>query len=92
MGATIPEIENFTAYNPRQLMRPEPKLLVGPGRLGVEKAEADEMREQADEPEFRAYMEKMARGFLERGKQPDNTPETGEESDEPSSSNSDEDE
>lgn len=27
-GATIPEIENFTHYNPRKLMAPEPKLLV----------------------------------------------------------------
>lgn len=27
-GSTIPEIEQYTVINPRQLMRPEPKLLV----------------------------------------------------------------
>jgi hypothetical protein len=29
-GVTIPEIEGFTVYNPRQLLRPEQKLLVEP--------------------------------------------------------------
>jgi hypothetical protein len=36
-GATIPEVEKYTIYNPRQLMKPEPKLLMAPSSFEATK-------------------------------------------------------
>lgn len=67
-GVTIPEIENFTIYNPRQLMKPQPKLLAGPKQAQADAGNGEEESEEKrtfeiDDPEFQAYMEKMAREF-----------------------------
>lgn len=85
-GVTIPEIENFTVYNPRQLMKPEPKLLVGPKQAEPEAGKGEEESNgasppQIDDPEFQAYMQKMAREFLERKTQSTDasTPERAED-------------
>lgn len=87
-GVTIPEIENFTFYNPRQLMKPEPKLLVEPKQARPEAGKGEEEAKEArslqiDDPEFQAYMEKMARGFLENRERPTyvSSPEQAEEQD-----------
>ncbi|CAK8719639.1 MAG: hypothetical protein CDV28_101186 [Candidatus Electronema aureum] len=67
-GATIPEIDRATFHNPRQLMKPEPKLLVEPKypqseHLREKKTEDDTPSQIAD-PEFEKYMETMAKKFL----------------------------
>ena len=69
-GLTIPEIENFTVYDPRQLMKPEPKLLVAPKQAGREAGKGEEESKEAelpqiDDPEFQVHMANMARKFLE---------------------------
>lgn len=69
-GVTIPEIENFTVFDPRQLMKPEPKLLVAPrqavGEAGKGEEESKEPgARQINDPEFQEYMARMAREFLE---------------------------
>lgn len=70
-GITIPEIENFTVYNPRQLMKPSRKLLVASKEARPEADKGEEESKEArplqiDDPEFQAYMKKMANEFLER--------------------------
>ena len=69
-GATIPEIDRATFHNPRQLMRPEPKLLVEPKYPESEPTKKEETendtRPQIADPEFEEYMEKMAKDFLKR--------------------------
>jgi len=69
-GATIPEIDKSTFHNPRQLMRPEAKLLVEskysePEPPKKEEAEDGNHPQMAD-PEFEEYMKKMAEDFLKR--------------------------
>ena len=87
-GITIPEIDKFTVYNPRQLMKPSPKLLVASKEARPEADKGEQESKEArplqiDDPEFQAYMEKMAKGFLERKAQSANasSPEHTEELD-----------
>lgn len=48
-GATIPEVEKFTHYNPRKLMAPEPKLLVSaPEDAGSKSPAPNDAAEVAD--------------------------------------------
>lgn len=62
-GATIPEVSLASTHNPRELMAPEPRMLIAaPEPVGG--------WEPADEPDvgdldFDAYMEDMARKYLE---------------------------
>lgn len=69
-GATIPEIDRATFHNPRQLMRPEPKLLVEPKYPQSEPPRKEETEDntpsQIADPEFEKYMETMAKDFLKR--------------------------
>lgn len=66
---TIPEIEDFTHYNPRQLMRPDTKLLAAAPEaeapLSKKDSGAPELPEE-DDPELQAYLTKMAADFLKR--------------------------
>ncbi len=73
-GVTIPEIEKYTKFNPRQLMKPERKLLGAPREEPGKKAEqppekAKELPHEIDDPEFQKYMEKMASDFHRRHKE-----------------------
>jgi hypothetical protein len=72
-GVTIPEIERFTTFSPRQLMRPEPKLLVGPEMRPTEAEKAERLAAQANQepadPELQKYLERAARDYLERRRQ-----------------------
>lgn len=70
-GVTIPEIAEFTVFNPRQLMMPEPKLLVASSEEthptvegGQSEADAIDMQD----PDFRKYMQQMATHFLKEKK------------------------
>lgn len=71
-GVTIPEVEQFTVYNPRQLMQPERKLLRAGGQVeSAEKERGGKAKTREDmselgDPEFQKFMEKMARKFLSK--------------------------
>lgn len=69
-GATIPEIDRATFQNPRQLMRPEPKLLVEPkhpqSEPSMKEEPGDDTPSQIEDPEFEKYMETMAKDFFKR--------------------------
>ena len=93
-GVTIPEIEDFTYYNPRQLMKPEPKLLSAgqePDQRPPEPDRKGAPPQEIDDPEFLAYMKKMADEFREvrqrKSEQPsakDSKDETDEKPNKPS--------
>lgn len=74
-GVTIPEIEGFTTFNPRQLMRPEPKLLVAAKtdtslpETAEEKAKTE--AEEPLDPELQKYLDKMAKDFLKKRQKKD---------------------
>ena len=79
-GVTIPEIEKFTVFKPRELMRPERKLLVEPKYYDREKVDAKPNQARipkVDDPEFEKYMEKMAADFLEKRKSQEKGKENG---------------
>jgi hypothetical protein len=68
-GVTIPEIAQFTVFNPRQLMKPEPKLLVASTEDAAAPAEGDQSEEDAvdiEDPEFKKYMKQMATQFMKK--------------------------
>jgi hypothetical protein len=69
-GATIPEIDRATFHNPRQLMKPEPKLLVEPkhpqSEPSMKEETGDDTPSQIEDPEFEKYMETMAKDFFKR--------------------------
>ena len=68
-GTTIPEIEKFTTFNPRQLMKPERKLLVAAAQSTQEeepKKPSTQPPGEIDDPEFQEYMEQMSADFLRR--------------------------
>ena len=65
-GVTIPEIEKHTVFNPRQLMRPEPKLLISEPADGAaaDTEQPQELTEHAadlDDPEFKKAVEEFIR-------------------------------
>lgn len=67
-GVTIPEIDQHTSFNPRQLMRPAPKLLVAPEVVSEEVPGTPTTRSangkvNIDDPEFQKYMREMAGRF-----------------------------
>ena len=69
-GVTIPEIEEYTVYNPRQLMQPDRKLLLAETPSGVAQKESEAQAHPHEEipapgdPEFHQYMEKMIRRYM----------------------------
>ena len=68
-GTTIPEIEKFTTFNPRQLMKPERKLLVAAAQSTQEEEPQKPSTQppgEIDDPEFQEYMEQMSADFLRR--------------------------
>jgi len=65
-GITTPEIEQRTTVNPRQLMQPEPKLLVRleePPSPGQSEAPRALPEPDADDPEFQAFMREKAEEY-----------------------------
>lgn len=70
-GIIIPEIEEHTTFNPRQLMRPQQKLLIAPLHHLTDKTEKDAPStdvndQEINDPEFEKYMEAMAKKFLKK--------------------------
>ena len=77
-GVTIPEIEDRTVFNPRQLMRAEQKLLISPDTADDQEGEktGDQTPKKetdipVDDPEFQKLLEKTTREFLERRRKDD---------------------
>ncbi|OHB57643.1 MAG: hypothetical protein A2Y07_05725 [Planctomycetes bacterium GWF2_50_10] len=69
-GLTIPEIQKFTIFNPRQLMKPEPKLLVGSciDDHGPELSKPESVSGALEDTELQKYLEKVAKDFLSNRK------------------------
>jgi len=67
-GVTIPEIEGFTVFNPRQLMRADQKLLVASTLPEEKPAETDgsAIRDQGEE--LQEYLQQMRQQFLDKRK------------------------
>jgi len=70
-GAVIPEMEKTSVFPPRQLMAPEPKLLVEDTQLSTKPGDAESgERKQTPKPEedakLREYVEHVAREVLKK--------------------------
>ncbi|MEA3286574.1 MAG: hypothetical protein U9Q77_04280 [Candidatus Marinimicrobia bacterium] len=67
-GVTIPEMEDFTRYDPRELMRPDQKILTASSELETS-SEQEKFAEQVESPEPAARVE--SDGFAEQVDQPE---------------------
>jgi hypothetical protein len=84
-GVTIPEIEDRTVFNPRQLMRAEQKLLIAPetaddqqGEKTTDQTPKKEIDIPLDDPEFQKLLERTTREFVAQRHKADEKQECSE--------------